>query len=678
MSELSPAERSTVLAQMRALFLERLCQIVQAAGLSQSRALEHLTEGVGQFFDEMTSQSARSGFEQAAGLTASKIRLVDDADLEFSIRLGDLSRRLFDECGVGLAKLHPRLATLLERGDLEAADNPVGPEAVRSGLTELFNAADWSSDQADKWLNEIGNRLAQDLPLVYAEIGELLVRNQVPATRALVQRAAEGGYGLGAERPADSMAKLQMAMAGPMTGGTGGAATGGGSGGAAGLDPTALARGAALAEQLLARLGETQRQHDLDLFGGTATGTADLKDLKSGEVGGLLSGRDAASLDMLAALFEILLGDPQLPDAVKAALGRLQIPLLKAAILDESFFTDPEHPARGFMDAVTRAVMGLDARADGQHPACRAVRDAVAAVQGSFERDPEVFARHSAELETFIARRDHDLQAAVAEYLPLARRVEQGDLAYLVARDAIRGRLMANTPPVIAEFLRTDWRKVLELSWMEGGEEGASWQAARQVLDELLWSVAGKADPEERKRVAAVVPGLLRRLREGLDRVGVTPQSRATFFDACFALQTAVLKGKPLAAEPAAPAAGSADAQPVFAMQTMVESNGRILKSLRAAELSERAPGRRVAALRVGDWVEFSDSAGARYCGRLCWLSPLLGEPLFLNPDWGWGINVVPQVLEAQLAGSQARVCGDRSLFDVAAEKVLAAIKPPR
>jgi hypothetical protein len=686
-------DRAETLALVRQLFLDGLARSVQAAGIGVPRALAALASGAGQFYDDMASQGGRSGFEQAAGLTASKIRLVDDADLEFSIRLGDLARRLLDDCGVSLAKLHPRFAALLDRPDLEPTDNPIGPEAVRSGLTEMFGLMDWPGDQADKWLAEVGQRLVEDLPLLYAEISELLIRRQVPALRSSLHRAGEGVRGGAGGTRADPLMALQQAiggapafaLGGPGATGVAGRGVGGAEGGASGsmgqpgtVDPAALMMSAAMIEQLLARLGEQQRQQNLDLFAGEVPPPAadELRKLRSGEAGGLLRAKDVASLDVLAALFDVLFDDPLLPDAVKAALARLQIPLLKVVILDETFFSDRSHPARQFLEAVALAAQGLDTRADAEHPGCREIRRAAVAVQAGFDRDPEIFGRYGAELETYAARRDHDLQLAAQDYLSLAQRLEQNDLACLLARRFIQGRLTAETPPVVAEFLGTDWQRVMERAWIDGGEAGAAWQSARQVVDELLWSVTAKADAEERKRLAAVVPGLLRRLREGLDRVGVSPQTRAPFFDACFALQTAVLRGRAPDVAVAAPVARAAPTAPVpsVSLRTVVELNGKVLKSLRGNEPEDGPVGRLVAALHVGDWFRFEAGDGSLLAGRLAWVSPLLGQLLLLNPDWTWAISISPPVMERQLAGGQAVRLTGHSLFDEAALQALKAL----
>lgn len=54
----------------------------------------------------------------------------------------------------------------------------------------------------------------------------------------------------------------------------------------------------------------------------------------------------AIALDTLSLIFDAIFATPDLPDAVKAIVSRLQIPLPKVAILDDTFFANTQHPAR--------------------------------------------------------------------------------------------------------------------------------------------------------------------------------------------------------------------------------------------------------------------------------------------------------------------------------------------
>ena len=118
----------------RELFQRRLTEIARAAGIVMPQVLEAWRNALGEGYDELASQAQRAGFEQAAGLTASRITLMGEDDLELEIRIGEITKRLADIGGTALWKAHLRYMTLLRRPEMDKADNPVGPEAIALGL----------------------------------------------------------------------------------------------------------------------------------------------------------------------------------------------------------------------------------------------------------------------------------------------------------------------------------------------------------------------------------------------------------------------------------------------------------------------------------------------------------------------------------------------------------------
>ncbi len=178
---------------------------------------------------------------------------------------------------------------------------------------------------------------------------------------------------------------------------------------------------------------------------------------------------------------------------------------------------------------------------------------AIAALQGgaaefydeiTLRRARAGFERCAFALESFLAQRDHDIQAAAEAYVPRAEGQERRDLAALAAGQAVHAGDDPAVAPLVAEFLRSDWRRVLEAVHLEHGGAGQSWTDNVSVIDELLWSLTPKHDAEERRRLAATVPAPLRRINAGLARIAVAPAARTPFFDACFALQTAAPRAK--------------------------------------------------------------------------------------------------------------------------------------
>jgi hypothetical protein len=667
-SPLSETARG-ILAEVRNRFINQLNQSILAVGLSAPEALAAMRSGAAGFFDDMAERGSRPGFSAAAGLTASRIQLVDDAALELSIRLDEMARRLFDQVAASMGKVHARFITLLNRPDLHEEDLPVGANCVRAGVDALLREMGGSLEQSVATITRLTEQLSRDLPLAYAEINELLAARDIQAARIGQSQTDTGGPGARRRPPArrdDPLSSLQQAvfdqMLVPMV-----AAPAGGSGAAA-MPADGTVVSAALLEKLLSLLDARQEQATLELFPDASAPADQLKELtRSGELAQSMRGQDAASLDVLSRLFEAMFNDGRLPEAIKSSIARLQIPLLKVAIVDPAFFADRLHPARALLDTMAMAAAGLAGDASPDHPVCREVRRVAMAVQAEFRDDIGIFSRYAAELEAFVARRDHELLDAVGPWLPLARDQEQNEIAVIEAQRLVRSRDVAQAPRAIADFIEQDWRRVLARAWLAGGESGQAWHDARLVMEDLLWSVQAKVDAGDRARLATLVPSLLRRIHEGLHGIGVRPQERAAFFDACFGLQTAALRGQTLQSElgPGSNRAGDA------VECSTITSDGHHVEVIRLTEPTSAGAGALVAGLQPGDWVEFKRPDGAVRCGCLAWIGSSVGLCLFVNPDWTDAVAVMPAILERQLANGDAQLRDAHALFDSAADRAL-------
>ncbi|OOZ36767.1 DUF1631 family protein [Solemya velesiana gill symbiont] len=81
--------------------------------------------------------------------------------------------------------------------------------------------------------------------------------------------------------------------------------------------------------------------------------------LGAGQDKGRVFGRaEEDVIDVIAMLFEYILDDNTIPDAMKALLARLQIPMLKVALQDREFFSNKSHPARQLLNNLARAAIG--------------------------------------------------------------------------------------------------------------------------------------------------------------------------------------------------------------------------------------------------------------------------------------------------------------------------------
>ena len=125
------------------------------------------------------------------------------------------------------------------------------------------------------------------------------------------------------------------------------AAPGQGGSGSAAVMP---ADAGVLHELTLLQRGEPKAAHEqsaeLDAASLRAGNVNVLRELRSSEFANQMNVVDVMTLDVVTMLFDFILDDKNIPDSMKALIGRLQIPVLKVAMIDNSVFSKKAHPVR--------------------------------------------------------------------------------------------------------------------------------------------------------------------------------------------------------------------------------------------------------------------------------------------------------------------------------------------
>jgi hypothetical protein len=783
-----------VLRDSRMLLLRRISEIIREAGVTSAPLIEAFQAGFGEAHDELASKEHQDGFEQAKGLTASRMTLMCDADLELDIRIGEISRRLAQSGGTSLWRAQLRYQTLLNRSQMDVEGNPAGPTAVAEGLWGLCNASDTTLEHKLAQLQRIETRLTDELPAVYTDLNEMLAARGIePAAAPTPQStggtggrvtatgsAAGGGGTSGPGGSGNPFAALQSAL---QQQGASPAAFAAPGGAPVGANTGMNAAGSAMLSQLLARLdsfnfggggsggggsggggsggggsggggsggggsggggsggggsggggsggggfggggfggggsggggsggggfggggfggggfgggGSGSAGSSGDLFEGFfnssdgsgpegASGNAGQTSiasthriLKSSDLGMPLGGPEAIALDTVAYIFEAILDTPELPDVVKTAIGRLQIPLLKQSIIDPDFFGHTDHPARRLINGIGRAALGLPQDTGRDHPLCVRLGQISLAGGELLDTGPEALEPLLGELTELIAQRDDEIRAAAAEHIAIMAARENRVQAQRAAEEWLAEVEKKAMPAQIRSFLRAHWVRVMLEAFNDEGEKGPRWQAGLGAFDDLLWSVQAKPDAEGRKRLAAQLPALLARINAGLDRIDATAEERKVFMDDCFELQTAALRGRPAMAEAAAaPTMEEGDAleAPEIARLHTQETDGVTIKIMESPISASGSRYGSAARFKVGDWLQFKLPDSPPLCGELCWLSAESGMTVLFNPSWGFAAAVPATHLEQQMRTGNASIVSAIPIFDSAAERALSAI----
>ncbi|MBA3931311.1 MAG: hypothetical protein C0521_17165, partial [Xanthomonas sp.] len=113
---------------------------------------------------------------------------------------------------------------------------------------------------------------------------------------------------------------------------------------------------------------------------------------------------DHMVIDVVGSLFDQILSDPKVPPQMARLLARLQLPVLRAALGDRSFFSTRRHPVRRFVNRIASLACAFDDFAeDPGREFLAQVRELVQEVAlGDFDR-MDVYANKLDALEAFIS-----------------------------------------------------------------------------------------------------------------------------------------------------------------------------------------------------------------------------------------------------------------------------------
>jgi hypothetical protein len=282
----------------------------------------------------------------------------------------------------------------------------------------------------------------------------------------------------------------------------------------------------------------------LDAFALTSGTTNVVRELKSTKIGNSVDQNDGMTIDIVAMLFDHIFDDKRVPQALKALIGRLQIPVVKVAVLDKKFFSKKSHPARRMLDALGEFALGLDENFDHSSPVFKKLEDIVQRLLDGFEDNIEIFEVLHEDLLALVREENQRAEEAAKEAARKIAYMERLEVGKAVAQFEIKKRAeTTRIPQLVLKFLADEWVKLLLLTHARHGKDSEAWKSGLETMDLLIWSVNQKQSTEERRKLAAMLPGLLKRMQAGLQAVGTQPDRRKQFFARLMRLHTKVISG---------------------------------------------------------------------------------------------------------------------------------------
>lgn len=331
---------------------------------------------------------------------------------------------------------------------------------------------------------------------------------------------------------------------------------------------------------------------------------------------GSLSRGEENTLDLLSRIFETVLLDDSIPGETRELIRFLQVPVLKAALLDQNFFFEEAHPARRMIDLLSN--MGWEGRKGADDPVMQAMQRGVERIGREGDAEPAAFAEAVAELEAQLEVEERAAGEAIAAPIARATKIERQTVAARSARQAVRVRVAdGELVGVVSSFLEQRWVDVLTFAYLIEEERPGALKNATRTMDELVWTVKPKATQEQRKALIGKLPGLLTALNKWLDAIKWRDAERLQFFAELAKCHLSIVR---------APLEVSPERQLEIALEAAQQDALRRIAQEQATaeeETQEQAAAGLLDDLERGARLEFSQADGSVRKLKLAWVSPL-------------------------------------------------------
>jgi len=535
---------------------ENTQEVEKAQHYNESRAKlcssrEHLTGQFESIYSQLLSQALNSGgleggtFEVAAG----GLSLVEDSQLEESLVVEQITAKIFERYSDQLYALEQRLGLVLSGLKMDEGKIPFGSASICKAFERLLQPLEFDIKIKLAIYRSLERTLLESMGDLFDELNEIL--RQAGVMPEIKRKAKKNESSASEQKKAVEPTLAQ----GPgecqgESGGEGDAAAGRGGGDGTGTacsfegiqqlaglftegafsDPEKQAELVAtpVTPQLVEALSGLQVSGELFEAGAEISSEefkvrikAQLSERDGAPEGGI-SRLDDETIDVISMIFDDLMNDEALPDFIKALLGRLQIPVLKVAIIDRVFFAEKNHPARALLNELT--IAGQVASTDEEESAnliYQKIESIVMQLVSEFQGNPAIFESALSSLRAFMIEREAGFEAAQQEISELAQKSSFEAKTRKNVAEELASRLLTRVVPLdVKKFLMGSWRQVLLTIVLNEGEESAALKRADQVTEDLIWSVEPLQKPEGKKKLLLVVPLMLEALKEGLEMIG--------------------------------------------------------------------------------------------------------------------------------------------------------------
>jgi hypothetical protein len=189
---------------------------------------------------------------------------------------------------------------------------------------------------------------------------------------------------------------------------------------------------------------------------------------------------DERSIDFVGMMFDAIADDGTVSDIVTRMIKRLQIPMMKVAMSDNSLFGNEDHPARVVVNLLTKAGKGINSSRDRLFNNLENIIDNIL---NDYDTDIIVFDTAVSTLETIINTNE---QLAFKTEKLQQKKVLQDHAKNIVTTQYKIVVLNKEIPDNVRPLFLKNWSTLMLNRYLKHGRDSTQWSESLQLLKLLL------------------------------------------------------------------------------------------------------------------------------------------------------------------------------------------------
>lgn len=195
---------------------------------------------------------------------------------------------------------------------------------------------------------------------------------------------------------------------------------------------------------------------------------------------------DEDTINLIALFFDFVLDDENLPIAYRALISRLQIPVLKIALADNSLLVNEQHPAREFINLVASIGVSSDIDALSQDKLFQQIQAAVQDIIENYDSS-EVLTKNLSEIQKAYEQQEHRRKLIETR----TKQAAHGQAITSMAQEKTQERLynaLAETslPAEVTDFIVNHWQAYIKICFIKFGKESKQSEQSLNIVEHII------------------------------------------------------------------------------------------------------------------------------------------------------------------------------------------------